>query len=273
MTFENPLPEENINVSPRNHLIDFFVLVAGTIALILIITLIIGLFAGFLAKRIPFEYEQSLSAPFENIQKVEKTEKYLYLENLVNKLAKCSDLPEEMQVKFHYSSDSVVNAFATLGGNIIVFQGMIDEVENENQLAMIIAHEIAHIKYRHPIQSLGRGVIVSISFSLFFGSSVSNPLQQAGLLTLLKFGRSMETQADTAGLQALQKCYGHVNGASQVFENFEKMQQKQHLTELPFLATHPLNSTRIENIKKLSTENNWQNDGKIVKFPELIKVQ
>lgn len=271
MEFENPQPKEGINVSPRNHVVDFLVLTIGTILAIGLITLMVGLFSGYLAKKIPFEIEKNLSQPFENMVDTVDTPQGAYLKELVMNLAQCSDLPTEMVIKYHYNDDEMVNAFATLGGNIIIFQGLIDEVDNENQLSMIIAHEIAHIKNRHPIQSMGRGVIVGITLSLLIGNNVTNPLEQAGLLTMLNFSRSMETEADTDGLAILEKCYGHVNGATAVFEKFEQMQQKKNIKQLPFLSTHPLNKNRIKNIKDLAIENNWAVKGELIDFPEDIK--
>jgi predicted Zn-dependent protease len=165
----------------------------------------------------------------------------------------------------------MVNAFATLGGNIVIFQGLINELDSENELAMIIAHEIAHIKNRHPIQSLGRSTIISLGLSLMIGNSATNPIENSGLLTLLKFSRDMEHEADKDGLEALNQCYGHINGATGVFEKLEKMQQEESLTVPAFLSTHPLNDERISNINSLALEKNWNSSGKLKQFPASIK--
>ena len=197
-------------------------------------------------------------------------EKDKYLRNLVEKIANCSDLPEDMRIKYHYQKGGTVNAFATLGGNIVIFQGLIDELDSENELAMIIAHEIAHIKNRHPIQSIGRGVVIGISLSLFMGNTVTNPLEQAGLLTLLNFSRSMEEEADNDGLIALNNCYGHVQGATKVFEKFEAFQQNNHMNPLPFLSTHPLNEDRISDIEDRALKNNWPVIGILKAIPDFV---
>ena len=49
------------------------------------------------------------------------------------------DLPKDMSITVHYSTDKTVNAMATLVGNIIIFQGLIDVLPNENALAMVMA--------------------------------------------------------------------------------------------------------------------------------------
>lgn len=270
MKFENPQPAEWINVTPRNHLMDFFILSTGTIVGIVLISYFLGVLAGYLAQRVPFEVEVAFSQPFEKTEEA-ITEKQKYLKNLVSSIALCSDLPNKIQIKHHYNEDNLINAFATLGGNIVIFQGMIDELDNENQLAMIIAHEIAHIKNRHPIKSLGRGVIISISFAMLFGNNIANPLGQTGLLTALSFSREMEIQADSDGLVALQQCYGHIGGSREVFAKLEVIQQRKGIKQLPFLSTHPLNKNRISNTTKLSLQNSWDTKGKITKFPEFIQ--
>jgi predicted Zn-dependent protease len=273
MKFENPQPAEDINVSPRNHIVDFLVLTVGTLVAIAVITFVIGLLSGYLAKRIPFEMELSFSQPFEQLESDVNTDLNEYLTGLVNSIAQCSDLPDGMEIKYHYQGNEMVNAFATLGGNIILFQGLLDELDNENQLAMIIAHEIAHIKRRHPIQAIGRAVIVGISFSMLMGNNITNPLEQAGLLTMLNFSRGMETEADEWALVALQKCYGHINGAAAVFKKFETYQQQHHINPPPFLSTHPLNKNRINKIEQLAKDNGWQTDGKLIAFPAFISAE
>ena len=263
------IPDE-INIPPRNHFIDFLVLVVGVFIFTAVISIILGLSAGYFAKKIPFETELTFSKPFEDDANLTTPEKDQYLKNLVAEIAKCSDLPEGMRIKYHYQKGGMVNAFATLGGNIVIFQGLIDELDSENELAMIIAHEIAHIKNRHPIQSIGRAVSIGISFSLLMGNTVTNPLQQAGLLTLLNFSRSMELEADKDGLAALNKCYGHIQGASEVFEKFEDFQQKNHKNPLPFLSTHPLNKNRILEIRNIAIKNKWPLIGLLKKIPDFV---
>lgn len=271
MKYENPQIPEDINVTPRNHVIDFFVLAIGGFIMIAIITFLLGLFAGYLAKMIPFETELSLSRPFEGGYHEASEERDQYLTSLIAKITQCSDLPEGMRIKYHYQDSELVNAFATLGGNIVLFKGLVDELDNENELAMVIAHEIAHIKNRHPIQSIGRAVMVKIGFALLIDTSFTNPLEKAGLLTVLKFSRDMETKSDDDALMALNRCYGHINGAAAVFEKFERIENTQTMKEHPFLLTHPVNQDRISNINDMALKNNWQTSGQLTNLPEVLK--
>ena len=66
----------------------------------------------------------------------------------------------------HYSPDKVTNAFATLGANVVFYRGLLEKFDNEDAVAMVMAHEIAHAKLRHPAASLGRGIAVGLTLSL-----------------------------------------------------------------------------------------------------------
>ena len=58
------------------------------------------------------------------------------------------------------------NAYATLGGNIILTRELINSMSSENALSMVLAHEIAHIKHRDPIRSAGSQVFLYAMFSI-----------------------------------------------------------------------------------------------------------
>ena len=71
----------------------------------------------------------------------------------------------------HYDDDAVVNAFATLGGHIVVYQGLLEAVPDENALAMVLAHEIAHVRHRHPIVGLSRSAALGFALMLLGADS------------------------------------------------------------------------------------------------------
>ena len=63
----------------------------------------------------------------------------------------------------HYDASDTVNAFATLGGHVVIYRGLLEKLPNENVVAMVVAHEIAHIKHRDPVAALGRGVAITLA--------------------------------------------------------------------------------------------------------------
>ena len=176
-----------------------------------------------------------------------------------------------MTIKMHYVNDDTVNAFATLGGHVVMFRGLLEKVPDENTLAMVTAHEIAHIKHRHPIKALGRAVIVGVAIGLMstnMGDSMtSRILGDAGLLTTLKFSRDQETESDNTAMNAMASHYGHVTGADKLFEILQQEHEGNGLRVPQFLSTHPLSEQRIQNVSNRAVQAGWSLKQKITPLP------
>ena len=174
-----------------------------------------------------------------------------YLSTLGQNLASHQNLPKGMSITIHYVNSDVVNAFATLGGHIFIHRGLLEKIPHENALAMVIAHEIAHIKYRDPILSASRGLTIGLALALLTGGADSPVAQQLpgniAMLTALSFSRGQEEKADDEALETLVSYYGHVAGASALFE---VLQEEHGASEPPvFLSSHPVTEARINNIR------------------------
>ena len=270
MKYENRQPKEGINVSDKNPLADFTILIVGTFVILVLISTFVAYGMGWLAKKIPFDYEQTLVKSFAfQLNDKSHAELESYLKKLSERIMACSDLPDDISVQIHYLDKSDFNAFATLGGHVFLYRGLLQRMESENQLAMVIGHEIAHIRNRDPVVGLGRGAVISVAFSMILGHSPSI-LGDAGLLTVLSFSRSMEADSDALGITALNRCYGHVNGSWQTFELFKKVRDDMGLvaSQLTLFETHPLDENRIKDIKSFATDQGFSLNGKLVPLPE-----
>jgi predicted Zn-dependent protease len=275
MDYSNPEIPEGINTSKHHPLKDFFVLTAGVLGSIALCAFILSLLAEHLASHVPFSIEQDLLANIDIIDfENDTSEVQTYLDELTAKLLLHLALPEDMTVSVHYIDNSTVNAFATLGGNISIHRGLIDLLPNENALAMVIAHEIAHIKHRDPIVALGRGVVVGLFLSTIAGFGTdhftSSVITDTGTLTILSFNREQEQRADETALNALAKHYGTVNGANALFNVFIDTESQLNTFTPEFLSTHPLSNNRIEEIKKLAKQNKWATEGSTIALPSFI---
>ncbi len=269
MEYENKQPDEGINVSKTNHISDFFVLLTGTLVVLVLISVVVAFSVGWLARQIPFEYEKSLVSSFEPlIESNANSNLNTYIQELSNRIQTCSQFPEDMTAQVHYIDQEAFNAFATLGGHVFVYKGLLRRLESENQLAMILGHEMGHIKHRDPIVGLGRGTVVSVALSMVLGNSPS-VLGDAGLLTLLSFSRSMETESDVHGVDVLSRCYGHANGSYQVFELFMSYRDEVMVKEsmIPLFETHPLDGARIMEIKSYALEKDIPLTGELTPLP------
>jgi len=273
--YENRQSPEGINVTKVNPFTQFLKLLVLAAIFIVLLVVVLQIFGSMLAQRIPFKYEVQLMNSLDlSLSEVEPSaEIVVYLNELASRLVPEIPLSEDKQVLVHYNDESVFNAFATIGGNLLFYRGLLEKMPNENALAMVMAHEIAHINHRDPISGVGGGVASMIALSMVTGNTgfAGNLLTQAGTVTVTQFTRSMETAADTAALGAVNGLYGHVNGASSLFEIMGDVRSDNK--SVPdwlerFAATHPLSSDRVEAIAKMSQRNGWSTDGELTPLPE-----
>ena len=266
MQFENRTPDESVNYSIEHPFKEFAWLVGGVFSSIILLTLLTGFFAGELAARLPYCYEKSLAGQAASkLTSGASDQKTAAIEQALNQLAARiathMPLPEGMQITVHYQDSPEVNAFATLGANIVIYRGLLARLSDENALAMVLAHEMAHAKLRHPARSLGRGVAVGIILSAINvgvgQSAASNVLGTTGGLSLLKFSRDQEREADAAALAAIAALYQHIGGAQDVFRVLAASGAGNEAARVTMLSTHPLSQERIDSITTLANQNGW----------------
>ncbi|GAB3533281.1 M48 family metalloprotease [Pontibacter brevis] len=153
--------------------------------------------------------------------------------------------------------DETLNAFATPGGYIYVYTGLIQYLEDEDHFAGVLAHEIAHADKRHSIKQLQRDYGISLLISVALGNDPGT-LQQiaaqvAGNLTGLKFSRDAETEADNASVDYLGGTdYYACDGAAGFFIKLEQEAQQGSIPE--FFSTHPNPGNRVQNIQQLASQ-------------------
>lgn len=277
MRYENRQSPEGINVTKVNPFTQFLKLLVMAAVFVVLLVIVLQFFGGVLAKRIPFKYEVRLMNSLDiSLSEVEPSaEMVLYLNALAERVASELPLSDDKQLLVHYNDEPVFNAFATIGGNLLFYRGLLEKMPNENALAMVMAHEIAHINHRDPISGLGGGVASMIALSMVTGDTgfAGKLLTQAGTVTATQFTRNMETAADTAALSAVHGLYGHVNGASSLFEIMGNVQSDNK--SVPdwlerFAATHPLSNDRVKAVAKMALLNGWTTEGELTPLPELF---
>lgn len=151
--------------------------------------------------------------------------------------------------------DSTLNAFCISGGYIYIYTGIIKFLDNEAQLAGVMAHEIAHADNRHTTSQIIGQYGISMLISMFIGSDVSAFVQIGQELLGLSFSRSDEKQADE---YAVNYMYNSQYDARQVGGFFEKMIQNNKESALPELfSTHPASENRVQEINEI-----WEKLGK-----------
>lgn len=278
MQYENRVPDETVNYSTEHPLKEFAWLVIGTFALIAGGAALISFFAGEIAARLPFSAEKDFSKSIaqywqDKPRDAAAEEARAALRAIAAKLAPAMHLPPDMEIQVHYSPDGVTNAFATLGGNVVFYRGLIEKFDSEDAVAMVMAHEIAHARLRHPAASLGRGIAVGLTLSLISSGAgqgvAGSAMQTAGVLPLLKYSRDQEAAADTEAMAALAAVYGHIGGARDTFNAFAKLGSPS-ASQVSILRTHPLTSERIASIDRMASERGWKLDGERRPLPPAL---
>lgn len=144
-----------------------------------------------------------------------------------------------------------VNALAAPGGHILVFSGLIERMENGEQLAAVIAHEMQHVVQRHSIKGILRALGLQAALTLAVGDvGVLGGL--AGNLTSLHFLRGDEQSADDAALATLMRAGIPPEAMRRAFANLEREQRGQTPAVLRYLSSHPPLRERIERIESRS---------------------
>lgn len=151
---------------------------------------------------------------------------------------------------FSIVRSSAVNAFATPGGYVYLNQGLINLVENEAQLAGVLAHEIAHVNGRHIAEILNRSKIISISAlaAILAGAFLGGGGDAAAAITSfsmatasalsLKFSREQEEAADRMGLSYLVDA-GYHGGAVLDFLKIMRRYEFYSSAIPSYFLTHP----------------------------------
>ena len=145
-------------------------------------------------------------------------------------------------------NDSVLNAFATPGGYIYVYTGLIKYLDSPDHLAGVIGHEIAHADQRHSIKMLQTEMTTQLLLDIALGQNQGAVTQVLQKLGSLKFSRSAETESDEFSVTYLSSTPFECTGAAGFFQ---KLEAEGSGSGVPaFLSTHPNPDNRIENIQE-----------------------
>ncbi|MFN3403163.1 MAG: M48 family metalloprotease [Cytophagaceae bacterium] len=146
--------------------------------------------------------------------------------------------------------DSTLNAFATPGGYIYVYTGLIKFLDSEDHLAGVIGHEIAHSDRRHSTNQLTKVYGMQLLFDIILGRNQGALSQVTGGLIALSFSREAESEADEYSVKYLctDKQSYEADGAAGFFEKLINLGHSGGVP--PFLSTHPSPENRVEKIKE-----------------------
>jgi len=184
---------------------------------------------------------------------------FSYLEDLVFRLVNHSEL-QDRRVDIVVVDNPTINAFAVPGGVIGIHNGLLLHAQSEDELATVIAHEIAHLSQRHfsrrvefqqkqqplTLGSMLAGFVLMATAGGDAGMAALSAAQAAARDSALRYSRSNEAEADRIGMQTLVKAGMNPHAAPSMFERMLQISRYSTGNRVPeFLRTHPLSENRI----------------------------
>ena len=193
-----------------------------------------------------------------NMGVVEDPEVSLYVNQIVDRLVKTLP-PQPFNFKAAVILHNALNAFAVPGGYVYVFTGLIMNLEKEEDLAGVLAHELAHVTQHHVASRLERAQFVTLGSLLLAiagvavggssGGAIAVGALGAGQSAMLNYSRIDETEADQIGLQYLVAAGYPPQG---MVDGFKVLRQKSWMSgaNVPtYLSTHPAIGDRINGLQ------------------------
>lgn len=172
------------------------------------------------------------------------------------------DLLAGYEWEYNLVDSKEVNAWCMPGGKIVVYTGILPVTKNENALAVVMGHEIAHAVAEHGRERVSEQMAAQAG-GLLFSSLISSNPQQAqnifmvanGITTyglILPHSRKQELEADKLGLNYCAMAGYDPREAVPLWERMAALSNGQAPPE--FASTHPATATRINKIKQLMPE-------------------
>jgi len=227
--------------------------IAALIALIAGVVLAKDRIVESLANSIPTQWEVSLGNTL--FEQMIRNEREVTDPDLTARLRKITDPlvnginDSRYPFQFHIIEDPTVNAFAIPGGHVVIHSGLLLAADTPEEVAGVLAHEIAHITRRHGFRSLISSLGLYQVLQMFVGDATSllAVLANNGAFLLdLKFSRDFEREADAVGWEYLLRANIDPGGMVEFFKTLEA-EEKKTLGGLPggtektlsLVSTHP----------------------------------
>lgn len=173
--------------------------------------------------------------------------------NIVGNAVSQNSLRSNIPYHFVVVNSSLYNAFACPGGIIFISSALVDLMEDESQLANVLAHEVAHVSHKHALQSIKRARffegIGKVSTANMKGDKGVQYMQMIGDLQSVLFDRgldqSMEYEADISGMEAAYRTGYNPASMIRVLELLRAREASAPKAG-SWYSTHPPLSSRIQ---------------------------
>ncbi len=179
------------------------------------------------------------------------------IKKIGTKIAKAANKPD-FKWEFNLVDDKQVNAWCMPGGKVVVYTGILKMAQNDDQLATVMAHEVAHALARHGAERMSHqqissgaqqlgGILLGATAPEYLGAYNMAYGYGAKYGVMLPFSRSHEHEADEIGIHLMHKAGYDMHEATKFWQN---MKAGKGEAPAEFLSTHPSDDNRIKAIEK-----------------------
>jgi predicted Zn-dependent protease len=187
-----------------------------------------------------------------------------YLREVGNRLAAATK-DSRWSFRFQIADQEEPNAFAIPGGGIYISRGLLALVNREDELAGVLAHEIAHVTERHSARQQRKGILpgllslpgnlVGSVVSEDLGALINTPIDAVGGAWLSRYSRGQESDADRIGIRTAAAAGYDPAALADILGRIETVEKSQNSQERRFsiFDSHPMTDTRLKDIQKRST--------------------
>ena len=257
MEYKPSLPEENYNVSHAKPFREFLEIAFSLLLIGVVVFLLLGWMVDLIVERMSPATEASIHSMMSS--KLITTPRELAarqadVQQLVDRLQQCAG---GRSAPVQVIMNPKANAAVLPGGGMLVFSGLLDDMKSENGLSFVLAHELAHLQHRDHLRGMGRALVLVATFAVLTGGSgdVSDLMAPATQLGVAQYSRARESMADAAALKMLHCRYGHVGGATELFDKLKQGDDAWAVSH--YLRSHPLTGPRIDELNKTMVQRGW----------------
>lgn len=204
--------------------------------------------------------EQSYKQALSKAKVIKGTKEANRVKNVGYRIAKVVNR-NDYKWEFNLVKNKAKNAFALPGGKIVVYTGILDIAKNDDQLATVVAHEIAHALARHGAERMSTGMVAQgahVLGNVLIGSKAPHLSQTFNIAyglgaqygVILPYGRLQENEADEIGIYLMHEAGYNIYEALNFWNNMSAGKKEGN----EFFSTHPSSATRIANIKRIISD-------------------
>lgn len=171
---------------------------------------------------------------------------------VTRELVKVSGRPH-LEYHFYILDTDLVNAFALPGGYIFVTRGLMDEIENDDELAAVVGHELVHVALKHSVQMYKRGMknmvvnLLVLALTREPAAVMASEMIQQGRSEM--WGRQAEIDADIYGTEYVVKAGYDPAAMMSFFEKMNRLEMKRAPMYEGYFDVHPPTGDRIKIVK------------------------